>query len=80
MNKKGALVLLGETLLGGAVALGALLRDTLAAGLAHQEDEEDAEEDHYETQILDSDLIGAYNHRTHRFDAGTDPYGWYDDD
>jgi len=27
----------------------------------------------------DSDLSGELNHRTGRLDAGTDPYGWYDD-
>ncbi len=30
--------------------------------------------------IQDSDLIGDYNFRTERFDAGTDPDGWYEDD
>lgn len=31
-------------------------------------------------QLQDSDLIGEYNHRTGRLDAGNDPYGWYDED
>jgi hypothetical protein len=31
-------------------------------------------------QLHDSDLIGEYNHRTGRLDAGNDPYGWYDED
>lgn len=31
-------------------------------------------------QLSDTDLIGEYNHRTGRIDAGNDPYGWYDDD
>jgi hypothetical protein len=31
-------------------------------------------------QVHDSDLIGEYNHRTGRLDAGNDPYGWYDED
>lgn len=26
------------------------------------------------------DLIGDYNFRTGKFDNGTDPYGWYEDD
>lgn len=26
------------------------------------------------------DLIGDYNFRTRKFDNGTDPYGWYEDD
>ena len=30
--------------------------------------------------IQDSDLIGDYNFRTERFDAGTDPNGWYEDE
>lgn len=30
-------------------------------------------------QLHDSDLSGELNHRTGRLDAGTDPYGWYDD-
>lgn len=35
---------------------------------------------HYEERELhDSDLTGELNHRTGRLDAGTDPYGWYDD-
>ena len=31
-------------------------------------------------QFHDSDLVGEYNHRTGRLDAGNDPYGWYDED
>ena len=30
-------------------------------------------------RLHDSDLSGELNHRTGRMDAGTDPYGWYDD-
>ncbi len=33
-----------------------------------------------ERRLHDSDLTGELNHRTGRLDAGTDPYGWYDDD
>lgn len=33
-----------------------------------------------ERQLHDTDLIGEYNHRTGRLDAGNDPYGWYDED
>tara|TARA_R110002072_G_scaffold302743_1_gene488316 strand:+ start:2104 stop:2301 length:198 start_codon:yes stop_codon:yes gene_type:complete len=33
-----------------------------------------------ERDLCDSDLIGEYNHRTGRFDAGNDPCGWYDQD
>ncbi len=32
-----------------------------------------------ERQLHDADLIGEYNHRTGRLDAGNDPYGWYDE-
>ena len=31
-------------------------------------------------RIYDSDMIGEYNHRTGKVDAGMDPYGWYDRD
>jgi len=31
-------------------------------------------------QLHDSDLIGEYNHRTGRLDAGNDPCGWYNED
>ena len=31
-------------------------------------------------QLHDADLVGEYNHRTGRLDAGNDPYGWYDED
>lgn len=54
----------------GAVLLG-LLRDLLAA-------EPDKARD--DRQVHDSDLIGEYNHRTGRLDAGNDPYGWYEED
>jgi len=33
-----------------------------------------------ERRLHDSDLSGELNHRTGRMDAGTDPYGWYDED
>ena len=32
-----------------------------------------------ERRLHDSDFSGELNHRTGRLDAGTDPYGWYDD-
>ena len=31
-------------------------------------------------QLIDTDLIGEFNHRTDRLDAGNDPYGWYKED
>lgn len=27
-----------------------------------------------------TDLMGEYNFRTNKLDAGTDPYGWYEED
>ena len=30
--------------------------------------------------IQDADLVGDYNSRTQRFDSGTDPAGWYEDE
>jgi hypothetical protein len=33
-----------------------------------------------ERQLHDTDLVGEYNHRTGRLDAGNDPYGWYEED
>lgn len=54
----------------GAVMLG-LLRDLLVAVPDNDRDDR---------QLQDTDLIGEYNHRTGRLDAGNDPYGWYDED
>ena len=28
----------------------------------------------------ESDITGVYNFRTRKFDNGTDPYGWYEED
>ncbi len=28
----------------------------------------------------EGDLTGVYNFRTRKFDNGTDPYGWYEED
>tara|TARA_E500000305_G_scaffold61313_1_gene48944 strand:- start:436 stop:633 length:198 start_codon:yes stop_codon:yes gene_type:complete len=33
-----------------------------------------------ERRLHDSDLVGEYNYRTGRLDAGTDPFGWYERD
>ena len=43
----------------------------LAASADTSEEEDSAEE---------GDLTGAYNFRTRKFDNGTDPYGWYEED
>ena len=53
-----------------AVTLG-LLRDLLTAVPVNARDDR---------QLHDNDLIGEYNHRTGRLDAGNDPYSWYEED
>lgn len=34
----------------------------------------------HKTEEDDGDLPGLFNYRTGKFDNGTDPYGWYDED
>lgn len=55
----------------GAMVLG-LVRDLLTSS-------QDTGEPN-DRQLHDADLVGEYNHRTGRLDAGNDPYGWYDED
>lgn len=43
----------------------------LAGSVITREDDTDSE---------DGYLTGDYNFRTHKFDNGTDPYGWYEED
>ena len=43
----------------------------LAESTITSEEDENAEE---------GDLTGDYNFRTRKFDNGTDPYGWYEED
>lgn len=43
----------------------------LAEAAITSEDDADSE---------DGNLTGDYNFRTRKFDNGTDPYGWYEDD
>ena len=65
------LLKIGGVAVGLVFALIATLRDLFAdADLQTQDDR----------PIQDCDLIGDYNHRTQRFDSGTDPAGWYEDD
>lgn len=33
-----------------------------------------------EDDITEGDLTGVYNFRTRKYDNGTDPYGWYEED
>lgn len=60
----------GVLTVGLAIALLGVLRELFASTeIGHDE----------ERRLHDSDLSGELNHRTGRLDAGTDPYGWYDD-
>ncbi|MCU7849283.1 MAG: hypothetical protein KZQ89_15090 [Candidatus Thiodiazotropha sp. (ex Lucinoma kastoroae)] len=69
---KEALIRVGRlTVAAGAMVLG-LVRDLLASS-------QDTGESNGR-QLHDADLVGEYNHRTGRLDAGNDPYGWYDED
>ena len=43
----------------------------LASSADTSEEEDNAEEDY---------LTGVYNFRTRKYDNGTDPYGWYEED
>ena len=65
------LLKIGGVAVGLVFALIATFRDLFAA--ANSRTQEDR-------PIQDCDLIGDYNHRTQRFDSGTDPAGWYEDD
>ena len=47
------------------------LIDLLAAGTDTSKEQSD---------IQEGDLIGVYNFRTRKYDNGTDPYGWYEED
>lgn len=60
---------------GAVVAMLRLLIDTFLelVGSAEVEPANDR-------RFLEAEMTGEYNHRTRKLDAGTDPYGWYDDD
>ena len=64
------LLKVGGVAVGFVFALLATFRDLFTA----------AEPERQDRPIQDADLIGEYNHRTGRLDAGNDPYGWYDED
>ena len=64
------LLKVGGVAVGLIFALLATLRDLFVAADSQTEDDR---------PIQDCDLIGDYNHRTQRFDSGTDPAGWYED-
>jgi hypothetical protein len=60
----------GVLVLGLVIVTLNVLRELFASAEVRQDDER---------QLHDSDLSGELNYRTGRLDAGTDPYGWYDD-
>lgn len=64
------LLLVLKSIIGVMSKLVAGLIGLLAAGVVTSE-EDDSE---------DGDLTGNYNFRTRKFDNGTDPYGWYEED
>ena len=57
----------------GAIGLARDLLSIFSSALAGEARDDDR-------QLHDTDLIGEYNHRTGRLDAGNDPYGWYDEE
>jgi len=59
-----------------AIAFGGVLIATFRDVFASEEACLEADD----RPIQDCDLIGDYNFRTQRFDSGTDPAGWYEDD
>jgi len=60
----------GVSLLGLSIALFGILRELFVSMEIRNGEER---------RPHDSDLTGELNYRTGRLDAGTDPYGWYDD-
>ncbi len=64
------LLKVGGVAIGLVVALLATFRDLFAT--ADTPDREDNSQE--------GDLTGDYNFRTRKFDNGTDPYGWYEED
>ena len=70
-SRIGQLLLkVGGAALGLVFALIATFRDLIAT--AYTADKED--------DGKEGDLTGVYNFRTRKFDNGTDPYGWYEED
>ena len=59
-------------LFGFAAALLGVLVEALTSEAGQKEDDD--------RQLWDADVIGEYNFRTNRLDAGTDPNGWYEED
>jgi hypothetical protein len=77
MRRTGIARYLWNLLLAVKIIVGAMSKlvmgfvGLLAASTVTSEDED---------SIDDGDLTGAYNFRTRKFDNGTDPYGWYEED
>ena len=67
-----ALTRIGRMTMAAGTVILHLVRDMLASSQDNGESNG--------RQLQDADLIGEYNHRTGRLDAGNDPYGWYDED
>ncbi len=65
------LLKLGGVAVGLVIALFGTFRDLFTAADTTEESNR---------SIQDSDLIGDYNFRTQKFDSGTDPAGWYEDE
>lgn len=60
-----------------ARTLSAFAADTVSLLLGANSTDDDNRD--VERPLLDSNLIGEFNHRTRQLDAGNDPYGWYDE-
>lgn len=74
MRKTSLLILLlfksASVVAGLFLSLLTVFRDLFASGVSETHDH----------PMQDSDMIGDFNHRTGRLDAGNDPFGWYDED
>ena len=58
------------------IKAGGVLLGTVVGVLASTDDSETSDR----PQSEGSDMFGDYNFRTGKFDAGTDPDGWYEED
>ena len=58
------------------IKAGGVFLGTVVGVLASTDDSETSDR----PQSEGSDMFGDYNFRTGRFDAGTDPDGWYEED
>ena len=62
------------------MAFAAIAAATTLIGLLREAFASIEVEENEDRRLHDSDLSGEMNYRTGRLDAGTDPYGWYDED